>query len=226
MPFTGFQPEAQAFLRDLAQNNSRDWFEANRDRYTTHILEASKAFVAALAPHLRTFAPHIETQARVNGSIFRMNRDLRFSNDKTPYKTHVDFWFWEGRRRTAVSGFFLRITANQIGIGAGCHGFDNAALARYRHAVGGDPEFLQLVTDIEASGHALQGASLKRLPRGHAEAPPATHRFLMHKALYISEYHDPPPSFRTESFVLWCAAKWIPMSPLHAWLADRVQPAA
>ena len=68
--------------------------------------------------------PGIATEARVNGSIFRINRDTRFSKDKTPYKDHLDFWFWEGQRKTALSGLFLRIAPAAVTVGAGAHGFD------------------------------------------------------------------------------------------------------
>ena len=79
--------------------------------------------------------PGIATEARVNGSIFRINRDTRFSKDKTPYKDHLDFWFWEGQRKTALSGLFLRIAPAAVTVGAGAHGFDPTRLARYRAAV-------------------------------------------------------------------------------------------
>ena len=64
-----------------------------------------------------------------------MNRDTRFSKDKTPYKDHLDFWFWEGERRRALSGFYMRITPTQLGIGVGAHGFDTEGLAAFRAAV-------------------------------------------------------------------------------------------
>jgi uncharacterized protein (TIGR02453 family) len=224
--FSGFRRPTQEFLRDLASNNNRDWFETNRDRYQNDLLEPAKAFVDALAPHLRTFSPHIEAQPRINGSIFRMNRDVRFSKDKTPYKTNLDFWFWEGRRRTAATGYFLRITNVDVGIGAGSHGFDKGQLARYRDAVTDDPDtFLRAISDVEQSGNTLRGRSLKRLPRGLDNAHPDTHRYLLHKALYVGEDLAPPPSLHSSDFVMWCAAKWLPLAPLHEWLRDHVQEA-
>jgi uncharacterized protein (DUF2461 family) len=59
----------------------------------------------------------------VLGSILRIHRDTRFSRDPSPYKDHLDFWFWEGERR-AVSGFFARLTPEHLGVGASCHGLD------------------------------------------------------------------------------------------------------
>jgi uncharacterized protein (DUF2461 family) len=79
----------------------------------------------------------LEAEARVNGSIFRINRDVRFTQDKRPYKDHLDLWFWEGDRSSAVSGLFLRITSSRLTLGAGSHGSDRDRLAAYRDAVVG-----------------------------------------------------------------------------------------
>ena len=108
--FTGFPAETPRFLGDLAGNNNKAWFDANRAAYDEYWVAPAKQFVDAVGEALVDIAPRIEAQPRVNGSIFRVNRDIRFSKDKRPYKEHLDFWFWEGERKRAVSGFFMRIT--------------------------------------------------------------------------------------------------------------------
>jgi uncharacterized protein (TIGR02453 family) len=226
MAFDGFAPETQGFLRDLAKNNTREWFENNRGRYTAQLLEPAQAFAEAVGPHLRTFAPHIEVQGRINGSIFRMNRDIRFSSDKTPYKTHLDFWFWEGARRTAATGYFLRIHPTGVGIGAGSHGFDRQQLGRYRESLLSKADgFLRATSDVVRTGHSIRGKSLVRQPRGYDDAHPSVLPYLLHKALYVGEDHASPPSLWGHDFVLWCAAKWLPLAPLHEWLVANVQEA-
>ena len=117
--FTGFPPQTLDFLTGLSANNSKDWFDAHRSDYDAYWVEPAKAFVEAAGEALVDLAPEIEAQPRVNGSIFRVNRDIRFSKDKRPYKDHRDFWFWEGQRKQAVSGFFMRITPDALGIGVG-----------------------------------------------------------------------------------------------------------
>jgi hypothetical protein len=98
------------FLADLRRHNNKGWFDAHRDRYETAYVEPAKAFVEAAAPGLATIVPGITAEPRVLGSIFRIHRDTRFSTDKRPYKDHLDFWFWQGARKTAVSGLFLRVS--------------------------------------------------------------------------------------------------------------------
>ena len=117
--FTGFAGATTAFLADLAANNDKDWFDKHRPDYDEHWVKPAKEFALAAGEALQELAP-VAIAPRINGNIFRINRDVRFSPDKTPYKDHLDFWFWEGERKTAVSGFFVRITPNQLGIGGRC----------------------------------------------------------------------------------------------------------
>jgi uncharacterized protein (TIGR02453 family) len=100
--FAGFPPATLRFLGDLAENNTKAWFDEHRADYESNWVAPAKAFVSAAGEALTDLAPRIEAQPRVNGSIFRVNRDTRFSKDKSPYKDHLDFWFWEGERRSAV----------------------------------------------------------------------------------------------------------------------------
>jgi uncharacterized protein (TIGR02453 family) len=96
VPFAGFRSEAFAFLDELARNNDRAWFQSHRDAYETFVLEPARDLVEALGEELRAFAPDVNADPRVGGSIMRIARDTRFAKDKRPYKTHLDLWFWEG----------------------------------------------------------------------------------------------------------------------------------
>jgi uncharacterized protein (DUF2461 family) len=92
----------------------------------------------------------------VLGSIFRINRDTRFSPDKRPYKDHLDLWLWERDRKAAVSGLFARVSPELVGVGAGSHSLDKSALAASRGAVAdtqAGPELARIVAGIEAAGY-------------------------------------------------------------------------
>jgi uncharacterized protein (TIGR02453 family) len=174
--FGGFPPETISFLRELRANNRKDWFDAHRTDYEAYWITPAKAFVAAAGQLLAQLAPGIRAEPRVLGSIFRINRDTRFSRDQRPYKDHIDFWFWEGERRRAVSGFFARLTPELLGVGAGCHGLDPERLARFRQAVA-DPasgaDLAGIAQRLEAAGYQVGGATLKRPPTGFADDGPA-----------------------------------------------------
>ena len=223
--FEGFPPETFRFLRGLRANNRKDWFDAHRADYEAFWVAPAKAFVVAAGQQLAELAPGIRAEPRVLGSIFRINRDIRFVHDRGPYKDHIDFWFWEGERRHALSGFFARLTPELLGVGAGCHGLDPERLTRFRQAVA-DPssgaDLAGIAERLEAAGYHLGGAALKRPPPGFADGGPAR-RFLFHKALFV--HHDEPADERVhgDAVLATCMRHWSALAPLHRWLTDNVQ---
>ena len=209
--FTGFPPETIQFLAALSKNNSKQWFDAHRSDYDDYWVAPAKAFVGAAGEALQDLAP-VEAQPKVNGSIFRINRDVRFSADKRPYKDHLDFWFWEGERKTAISGFYLRITPNAVGVGVGAHGFDKDRLAAYR-----------AVTALERAKIEVKGEHYKQLPRGFEAADEFTGRMLRFNALWTGEDTSAPKVFTSSRFVSWAMTRWAKAEPLHRWLVDSLQ---
>jgi len=223
--FTGFPAETTKFLAGLAKDNSKEWFDAHRSEYDDYWVAPAKAFVAAAGEALREIAP-VEAQARVNGSIFRVNRDIRFSADKRPYKDHLDFWFWEGDRKRAVSGFYLRITPTDVGIGAGAHGFDRDRLTAYRDAVvdaKSGKALRSIVATMEEAEIEIRGEHYKRLPRGFDTDDELTGRLLRHNSLWTGEDVAAPKVLGSRRFVTWAMNRWAKMEPLHRWLVDTLQ---
>jgi uncharacterized protein (TIGR02453 family) len=223
MPFTGFPPATTRFLAGLSRHNTREWFEDNRERYERDWLEPAKAFVEAAGEALVDLEPGIVAEPRVNGSIFRINRDIRFSSDKRPYKDHLDFWFWEGERRDALSGFFLRLTARKMTIGVGAHQFHRGQLETYRARVA-DPRdgahLMDAVRALSRAGIQVSGEHYKRAPRGY-ELEGERERLIRFNALYAAVEQPHPRSLRTGRFVDYCMTRWRRMAPLHRWLVDE-----
>jgi len=211
------------FLSDLGGDNTKPWFDANRRRYEEAYLAPAKAFVEAIGPDLDALVPGIATEPRVNGSIFRLNRDVRFSKDKTPYKDHLDLWFWQGERKAAVSGLYLRIAPSGVTVGAGAHGFDRTRLAAYRAAVADDAagsELLATVHRIENTGHQVGGETFTRTPRGfHVDEN--RERLLRHSALYA--HAELPARLATDTkLTATLLDHWRDLAPLHRWLREHV----
>jgi uncharacterized protein (DUF2461 family) len=157
----------------------------------------------------------------VLGSIFRINRD---SADKRPYKDHLHFWFWQGERKAAVSGLFLRVSPDGVMVGAGAHAFTNEQLGRYRDAVVDPPTAADLgatVTRLEDAGHEVEGSTYRRTPRGDA-ATGTSERFLRHSALYVHR-HLPAGAAVTDGLLDDLLGTWRTMAPLHTWLVANVQ---
>jgi uncharacterized protein (TIGR02453 family) len=108
--FTGFPQKGLVFFKELAENNDKLWFDAHRGDYEHHVLGPARYFIVALGDRLKSIAPKIQADPRVNKTLFRINRDTRFRHDKTPYKTHLALWFWEGTRpRMECSGFYFHL---------------------------------------------------------------------------------------------------------------------
>ena len=105
MEFTGFGPGTTAFLADLATHQDRAWFAENRARYDRELLDKQRAFVDAIGAAFSSVDPRVQAVPAVDRSIFRIFRDVRFSRDKSPYKTYSDVFFWIGSdRRSAPCG--------------------------------------------------------------------------------------------------------------------------
>jgi uncharacterized protein (TIGR02453 family) len=223
--FRGFPPETMDYLAALRQNNNKHWFDAHRSDYEHYYLEPAKAFVQAAGAKLDELAPGIRAEPRVLGSIFRINRDTRFSADKRPYKDHLDLWFWEGDRKQAVSGFFVRVTPEFIGVGAGSHGLQPDRLAAYREAVthpASGPKLAILAKELTSAGYELGGRRYKRVPSGFEVSDPRLIELLKHDALFV-HIEQPSDVGTTERLLDTCEGHWMALAPLHRWLVDEVQ---
>ena len=227
MAFDGFPVAGLQFLADLADNNDRDWWQANKKRYEQDLLGPGKAFVTAVGDKLRKIRPEIQSEPKVNGTIFRMNRDTRFSKDKTPYKTHFDMMFFEGAGRSReCAGLFMRITPEVVMIGSGKHGFMGPELAAYRERVAADDTGSALVAAIskaEEKGYELGGAHYKRVPRGCDPEHPRA-ELLRHNAMWMGRDFSPPPQeLHSAAYLDWTAGILKDLQDLHGWVVDLVE---
>ncbi len=172
-----FSPALFAFLRDLRENNDRDWFKANRQRYDEAVLEPALAFIADFARRLHRLSPHFVADPRpVGGSLFRIHRDTRFSKDKTPYKTATGIQFRHELAKSAhAPGFYLHLEPRSVFVGVGIWRPDTATLAKIRAAIVEKPEEWSAVRSTGGLGRGfeLRGESLKRPPVGFDAAHPS-----------------------------------------------------
>lgn len=223
--FGGFRPQTIFYLKALGQNNRKSWFDANRRGYEEHYIEPAKNFITAIAEPLKKIAPNVHAEPYVNGSIFRINRDIRFSKDKTPYKDHLDMWFWEGERKSAVSGFFFRLTATNLILGAGAHMLRPEKLTTLREKVAAASSrktLVEAVQSIETAGLDIKGAHYKKLPKGFEADDAHAERFLKHKAIWTDSTEAHPKALGTPEFVGHCMDTFKKCAPLHKWLVAEL----
>jgi len=166
-----FKPALFAFLRELRANNNRDWFQAHKPRYEADVREPALRFIADIGPALRKLSPHVVADPRpVGGSLFRINRDIRFSADKSPYKTAVGMSFGHDRGRDGPApGFYLHLEPGESFAGGGIHVPDTPTLARIRDAIVADPAGWKRTVRAPrfAPAFTSMGDTLKRAPQGY-----------------------------------------------------------
>ncbi len=225
--FDGFPPALMDFYRDLSANNDTAWFDAHKSLYRDKVLAPAQDFVVAMGQRLQTLAPGIVYDTRINGagSIFRIYRDLRFSKDKTPYKTFLGIFFWEGSAKKMESpGFYFQIAPSHVLLAAGMHQFPRAALEKYRQAVVDQKQgraLLQAVEDVTRDGpYQIGGSHYKRVPRGYDSQHPNA-GWLLHDGLYAQFEVDPvPPVVFTPEIVDYSYRVFESMLPIHRWLVS------
>jgi uncharacterized protein (TIGR02453 family) len=161
-----FSPALFAFLRELARNNEREWFNANKARYEQEVKEPALAFVEDIGYRLPQVAPHLTADKR---SLFRIYRDTRFSKDKTPYKTHVGLYFRHARSGEAdTAGVYLHLEPGHVFLGAGIWHPASPALKRIRDALVARPdEWREALAAVAPVWTIADGESLKRPPAGY-----------------------------------------------------------
>ena len=176
-----FSPELFEFLRELKQNNDRDWFKAHKIRYEEQVKEPMLRFIADVGPRLAKISEAIVADPRPSGgSMFRIYRDTRFAKDKSPYKTNAGAHFRHVEGKNAhAPGYYLHLScptgdnSGQMpdGVFAGCGVWrpDGKAVTKIRDAIVADPALWKKVTTGRTfkSVCSMGGEKLKRPPRGY-----------------------------------------------------------
>lgn len=162
-------PELFGFLAELRANNERAWFEANRARYEREVREPLLAFTELVREPLAAISPSILAIAKKQGgSLFRIHRDIRFSKDKSPYKTWAALQFrHEAAKDVHAPGFYLHLEPGNVLTAAGVWRPARPELEAIRAAIDEAPDaWTSMRSGVERDGWTLEGESLKRIPRG------------------------------------------------------------
>lgn len=180
MPFT---KAALTFFRGLERNNNKPWFEAHRSDYENEVREPMRDLIEEMNARFARFAP--EMRGDPKRSMFRINRDVRFSRDKSPYKTHAACWFNHraasrkvgGEANEGSAGFYFHLQpGGRSMVGGGLWMPPRPQLNKLRDAIADDHgAFARLVRSLEKNFGGLdeEHGKLKRMPRGFAEDHPA-----------------------------------------------------
>ncbi len=225
-PFDGFPAEGIGFLKRLKRNNNRLWFGRHKHEYEASVKTPMLSLIAALQPHFEKFAPEVDINPK--RSLFRVYRDVRFSKDKSPYKTHVAAHFVLRGKPKGVegSGYYLHIEPGEVYLGGGIYMPDSDQLKKIRRAISDQPEqFLSILGNAKFKSMfgKLEGEKLQRVPKGY-EPDHAMADWLRHKQFFV--WVDWPESkSRKEDFVAEVASVFEAATPLVRFLNDALSKA-
>jgi uncharacterized protein (TIGR02453 family) len=169
------RPEGLAFLRSLARNNDRDWFQPRKAVFDAELKEPMLAIVRKVTEAMTSFAPEFVRPAEK--SLFRIYRDTRFSADKKPYKDHVAAWWaHQGLEKTSGAGFYFHVSAKEVVVAAGAYMPEKDQLAAIRHwLLENHAEFKKLTqrAAVRKVFSEFEGTPLTRAPKGFPTDHPA-----------------------------------------------------
>ncbi len=175
-----FTPAFFKFLRQLGKNNTREWFQANKDTYDEHVKNPMLRFIADVKPRMAKISPRIDVDPKpVGGSLGRLNRDTRFSKDKSPYKTSIVAMFGHDKAGELLLGYRLSLAPGEIKAYTGLCDPDGPTLEKIRTRIMVKPgEWRKAVGEPDAgflSRYTFEGESLKRPPKIGTCAPEEGH---------------------------------------------------
>ena len=211
---TGLSKDTINFLKDLKANNNRDWFQANRKTYEATVKQPAAEVSAALNEQVEklTGTPHA-------AKVFRVNRDVRFSKDKTPYNTHVHIAFSPETDRPVRPMWFFGLDTQKLVLGAGVFEFPKDYLEAWRERVAGreGEELAKILAKLKKNGARVGDPTLKRVPKPF----PADHpreELLRHKGLAV--WLDAPDKDFAfgDKVAANCAKEFKKLLPLVNWL--------
>lgn len=221
--FPGFPPATQAFLRELRDNNTRDFFTANRARFDDVVKAPALQWVAAMGARLKSLDPDIVVDTRVNGSgsLMRWNRDTRFSQDKSPYKVNIAMMWWHGSgKKMQHPAFGMQISPTDAGLMAGMFHFPKPMLEAYRQAVDDNElgrALVETARQVEESGYSISGLHYKTVPRAYAKDHPRA-QWLKYNNLHAGEHDISPDLIESAQLIDVCYERFAKLAPIHRWL--------
>jgi uncharacterized protein (TIGR02453 family) len=186
---TFFTRKTIRFLRALKRNNDREWFKARKEEYEAHVRAPMVALLERLADDFGAWAPELVADPKV--SLYRIYRDTRFSEDKTPLKTHVAAHFPHRRLRRTGAGLYLEVAPQWVWIGGGIYMPGTAELAAIRAHIDAHHRRLRRIVEAKtfvAAAGELHGDQLTRVPRGFLKDHPAAHYLRFRQFLAGREY--------------------------------------
>jgi uncharacterized protein (TIGR02453 family) len=210
LSFEGFPDDGLVFYEGLEADNTKIYWTRNKASYDAHVKAPLQAMLDELAAEFGV------------AKVFRPYRDVRFSNDKTPYKTHQGAVITpEGR---GVGSWYVQISADGLYVAGGCWRLESDQVGRLRRAIADSvqgPRLEQELGRLSGDGFAIGGERLSRVPAGFS-ADDDRADLLRHKSLHASRSWEPAEWLHTRQALDEVRTAWREFRTLNTWLADNV----
>ncbi len=222
MTFQGFPKEGLSFLDEIITNNSKEWLDANRDRYETLIVSPNKAFVEEMGEHLQILVPSIHAIPKTNKSLFRIYRDARY-HPTDPIKTRIGIIFWQGAgHRMQSSSFYMHYDPQEVFVATGIRNFKPPLLATYRAYIQDEERRTQLhhiLESLKAKGYQIPEPHYKRYPQGFDGSEPYSY-LARYRAIFAYTSFKPNRTFHSEKIIDKCFNIYEDTIDLQQWVYD------
>jgi uncharacterized protein (TIGR02453 family) len=223
--FQGLPKDYFDFFKELKANNNREWFKDNKQRFRDSVQEPLASFVEAMAPKLKKISKHFVADPRLNGgSVFRIYKDVRFSKDKSPYKTHGAVQFRHALGKDAhAPGFYVHLDPEEIFYGGGIWAPPSPALLKVREAIRDKPKAWDAATTGAAFKKRfkdIRGDALMRPPRGFNADHPKIEDIKRKSFFAMAEAK--PAAAKKGAFVDDVSSTFADAKPLMKFLCDAL----
>lgn len=213
------------FLTALSKNNNKEWFENNRTRFDFEFLQPAVQFVIELGEKLSELSQNIIAIPKIDKSIFRLYRDVRFGKNKAPFKTNMGLYFWEGRgKKMECSGFYFHIEPKLFFLGAGMYMFTKDQLKKYREVVSDSQKGKELSVLVKKilrnKEYQLGGKTYKKTPRGF-DPNYKYNELLLHSGLYLYYESKNFTELNKKTPADFSFKIFKELYPLHKWFVEN-----
>jgi len=225
--FEGFSAETVFFLKNLKENNNREWFLARKKDYNKKVLKPASDFVVEMGELLQKNSPGIQADPKVNRSISRIYRDTRYSSEQEPYKTYLGIWFWQGVRKVNESpGYYFELRPDQLYLSVGIRSFSRKILHNYREAVANPKSGEKLVSIVEKirenPDYQVSREYYKRIPEGY-QLQGKREELIRFNSLLASIEMPIPSELYNRNLLKLVFQIFKDFSPIHNWLSEYVR---
>ncbi len=224
--FEGFSAETVFFLKNLKENNNRDWFFARKKDYDKKVLQPASEFVIEMGNMLQNLSPGIHAEPKVNRSIFRIYRDTRYSSEQDPYKANLHIWFWQGTRKANESpGYHFELKPEQLSLSAGISNFSRKALRCFREAVAdakSGEELAGIIEKVEKKpDYQLSKIYYKSVPEGY-QVQGKREDLIRLNGLMVSTVMTIPAELYNRNLLKFVYTIYKDFSPVQNWLTKNL----